>query len=96
MRMNTVLRKLLSLASTIVRDFELAAAGLIVSVAPTWRRSRCSGCGQKQTRYDRLPARTWKHLAFGRLPILLSYAPWRVDCPSCGSSHAVRRRRTVR
>jgi transposase len=35
-------------------------------------------------RYDRRYERGWWHLPWGRTPVELRYAPWRVDCPRCG------------
>ena len=56
---------------------------LVVSVAPSWRRSRCGTCGRRAARYDRQPIREWRHLSWGRVPALLRYAPWRVSCRRC-------------
>ncbi len=47
-------------------------------------RSRCSECGRKGPRYDRLPLSRWRHLDFGPRQLYLEMARWRVDCESCG------------
>ena len=35
-------------------------------------------------RYNRRPARVWRHLPWGRMPVWLQYTPWRVSCSRCG------------
>jgi transposase len=57
---------------------------LVVEVRPRVRKSRCSGCGRVASRYDRQPARRWRHLWYGRLGVWLRYQPWRVECRRCG------------
>ena len=85
MRVTTLLRRLLGVTQMYVREVRLTAGGgLAVSVVPSWRRSRCSGCGRPAPRYDRRPGRQWRHLSWGRLPACLAYAPWRVSCLRCG------------
>jgi len=58
--------------------------GLVIEVAPGWRRPRCGKCGRRRTAYDRSSPRRWRHLALGRTVFWLRYAPRRVDCGSCG------------
>lgn len=85
MRLTTVLRRLLRVTEMFVESALFRRDGtLAVVVRPTWRRSRCGGCGQVGPRYDRRDERDWRHLPWGRTPVVLRYAPWRVDCPHCG------------
>ena len=84
MRLTTLLRRLLGVTQMYVRQVEMAAdCPLVVSVEPSWRRSRCGTCGRRAPRYDRQPMREWRHLSWGRIPALLRYAPWRVSCRRC-------------
>ena len=85
MRWTTVLRRLLGVTRLFVESSMFRLDGtLAVCVRPTWRRSRCSGCGGKAPRYDRRPIRGWRHLPWGRTQVDLLYAPWRVACRRCG------------
>ncbi|MBM3494298.1 MAG: transposase [Armatimonadetes bacterium] len=47
-------------------------------------RSRCSRCGRKGPRYDRLAPRRWRHLDFGTWEVQIEAALARVECPCCG------------
>ncbi len=86
MRLTTLLRRLLGVTQMYVKQVEMAADGpLTVSVEPSWRRSRCGTCGKRAPRYDRQPAREWRHLSWGRMPAWLRYAPWRVSCRRCSA-----------
>ena len=85
MRVTTLLRRLLGVTQMHVRDAHVATDGpLSVWVRPSWRRSRCGRCGRRRPRYDRRPLRQWRHLPWGRTPVWLQYAPWRVSCRRCG------------
>lgn len=85
MRLTTVLRRLLGVTKMFVDSALFRRDGtLVVCVRPTWRRSRCGGCGRVGPRYDRRDGRDWRHLPWGRTPVVLRYAPWRVDCRQCG------------
>ena len=85
MRVTTLLRRLLGVTQMHVRDAHVAGDGpLSVWVRPSWRRSRCGRCGRRGPRYDRQPLRQWRHLPWGRTPVWLQYAPWRVSCRQCG------------
>ena len=85
MRVTTLLRRLLGVTQMHVRDAHVAGDGpLSVWVRPSWRRSRCGTCGRRGPRYDRRPSRQWRHLPWGRTPVWLQYAPWRVSCRQCG------------
>ncbi len=48
------------------------------------RRPICSQCGQPAPVYDHLPTRAWEHVPLWNIPVQISYAPRRVECPVCG------------
>jgi len=83
-RITTVVRRLLGVTSLVVQSVVFEEEGLVVRVAPRWRRPRCGGCGKRAPGYDRSPGRRWRHLGLGRLRIWLAYAPRRVRCRRCG------------
>jgi transposase len=83
-RIAKVLRILLGLEDTRVVDVGFDAAGLVIDVAPTWRRPRCFECGQKCPGYDRDPDRRWRHLDVAGMEFHLRYDTRRVKCPKCG------------
>jgi transposase len=87
MRVTTLLRRMLGVPELFVRSLEFRGCALVVRVVPRWRKPRCGECQQLAPRYDRRPERLWRHLGLGRLRILLSYAPRRVACSSCGGVH---------
>ena len=85
MRVTTLLRRLLGVTQIYVERVQLRTTGMLsVSVRPSWRRSRCGVCGRRAPRYDRQPARLWRHVPWGRTTVWLRYAPWRVSCGRCG------------
>lgn len=85
MRITTVFRRVLGVTKMYVEEVLFRVDGsLALTVRPTWRKSRCGHCSRRAPRYDRRPIRRWRHLPFGRVPIDLLYAPWRVACPTCG------------
>lgn len=84
MRVTRLLRDLLGLEETRVLDVSFDEVGLVVDVAPTWRRPRCSECGQKCPGYDRDRGRRWRHLDVAGMLVHLRYDTRRVDCPRCG------------
>ena len=85
LRPTTILRRLLGVTRLHVENAHVAADGpLAVWVRPSWRRSRCGACGRRAPRYDRRPLRQWLHVPWGRTPVWLQYAPWRVSCRQCG------------
>jgi len=47
-------------------------------------RAICSGCGQRQPNYDRLPARRFEYVPLWQIAVYFVYAMRRVDCPTCG------------
>lgn len=84
MRVTRLLRELLGLEGTRVVAVSFDEAGLVVDVAPTWRRGRCSECGRKCAGYDRDHGRRWRHLDVAGMILHLRYDTRRVDCPTCG------------
>ncbi len=84
MRATTLARKLLGSILLFVTGIYFEEDCFVVKVRPHWRRPRCSVCGEKCTAYDRLPERHWRHLAIGRIKIIIRYGPRRVDCRKCG------------
>ena len=84
MRITRLLRDLLGLKSTRVRDVSFDDEGLVVDVAPSWRRPRCSACGRKCRGYDKDPERRWRHLDMAGMQVHLRYDIRRVECRRCG------------
>lgn len=84
MRVTKLLRSLLGLEGTRVLDVDFDEEGLVIDVAPTWRRGRCSECGQRCPGYDRDRGRRWRHLDLAGMTLHLRYDTRRVDCPRCG------------
>lgn len=84
MRDTTLLRRLLGVTCTRVLHVGMEEEGLMVSVAPSWRRPRCGQCGKRAPGYDPAGERRWRHLGLGALRIWLVYAPRRVECSTCG------------
>jgi transposase len=83
-RIKTLLRQLIGLEYTRATDCEFTDDALVVDVAPTWRKPRCSGCGRTCPGYDQGHGRRWRHLDLGGMKCLLRYNTRRVDCPRCG------------
>ena len=68
MRVITLLRRLLGVTQLHVEQVRIGTTGMLhVSTRPSWRRSRCGRCGRRAVRYDRQPARLWRHLPWGRV-----------------------------
>lgn len=84
MRITTVVRKLLGVTQLFVLGAAFDDTGLVIQVKPRWRRPLCGLCRGRAPGYDTLDVRRWRHLALGRIPFWIEYAPRRVDCPSCG------------
>lgn len=84
MRVTTLLRSLLGLEGTRVLDVDFEQEGLVIDVAPTWRRGRCSECGEQCPGYDRERGRRWRHLDLAGMTLHLRYDTRRVECPRCG------------
>lgn len=83
MRATALLRNLLGFQSLRVLGAEFGDSGLIVDIAPTTWRARCSCCGHKAKSYDRRE-RLWRHLDLGGMKCELRYSIRRVDCKRCG------------
>jgi len=83
-RITTLLRNLLGLEETRVLDVNFDEAGLVVDVAPTWRKPRCSECEEPCPGYDHGDGRRWRHLDLAGMMLHLRYDTRRVDCPKCG------------
>ena len=73
MRVTTLLRSLLGLEETRVLDVSFDEFGLVIDVAPTWRRGRCSECGERCPGYDRDRGRRWRHLDLAGMTLHLRY-----------------------
>ena len=84
MRINKLLRVLMGLEDTRVVDVGFDADGLVVDVAPIWRRPRCSGCGEIRPGYDHQRDRRWRHLDVAGMQLHLRYDTRRVHCRTCG------------
>jgi transposase len=86
MRATTVLRVLLALQHTRVLGFEFDQEGLVIDVAPSFRRPRCGECGRKLRDDDVVGSRKrrWRHLDLGGIQAWVRYEIRRVECPSCG------------
>lgn len=84
MRLKSLLHQLLGLEYTRVTDCSLADDGLVIDVAPTWRKPRCSSCGYTCRGYDRAKDRKWRHLDAAGMKLYLRYRTRRVDCVRCG------------
>jgi transposase len=66
-------------------NFEDEGKDIVVTVrARKNSRGVCSGCQAKCPGYDRLPARRYEFVPLWNIPVFLSYAPRRVQCPRCG------------
>lgn len=83
MRTTSLLRQFLGFPRLRVLSVRFEAKAVIVEAALRGR-SRCSGCGRKRSRYDRLKASRCRHLDLGARRLFIEIAKWRVDCPKCG------------
>jgi transposase len=60
-------------------------ARLVMDIEPTTASARCSGCGERKTRFhDVKPAREWRHLDGWGVPTLVRAPVRRVKCRHCG------------
>ena len=86
MRITTLLRRLLGVSQTVVRNVRFEGDDkLVVDVVPTWRKPRCGLCGKRRPHYDTLSKpRHWRDIAIGSVLVWLAYRCRRVDCPTCG------------
>ncbi len=85
MRVNKLARILIGIANLFVTNVHFEDFCLVADVKPTWRKPRCSCCGEVRPGYDHRdkPVR-WVHLGIGAIRFILEYAPRRVECPTCG------------
>jgi transposase len=84
MRATSLLRAVLGLEHTRVTGFELTETALVVDVAPATRVAVCGGCGCRARHVHDARARSWRHLDFAGVEVLLRYRLRRVDCHRCG------------
>ena len=86
MRLENCIRRWLGLKAHRVVTIREIAGELIAEIQPLrGRMPRCGCCGQKVRRTKgRMPPRRWRDLKIRTLPLILSYAPRRVVCPTCG------------
>jgi transposase len=78
------LRRLLAVKGLTVCGAGFEPRGFVVDVKPCWRKGRCGLCGRPSPGYDQQKSRYWRHLAMGRTPFWLRYAPRRVTCREHG------------
>ncbi len=83
-RVTTVFRRLLNVASMFVMGVSFVPDGLLINVRPSWKNPQCGICGIVGPGYDTLPVRRWRSLGIGAWKIWLAYALRRVACPACG------------
>jgi transposase len=83
-RITKLLHILLGLEETRVLDAGFDQDGLVIDVAPSWRRPRCSVCGRTCSGYDRVRDRHWRHLDVAGMQFHLRYDTRRVKCRTCG------------
>ena len=83
-----VLNHVHPLSSFVYADVRLAGGAhpcLEVTVTPRAKsRPICSGCGKRDTGYDRQPVRRFSFVPLWNIPVWLLYAPRRVNCRRCG------------
>lgn len=84
MRATTLLSRIIGIKCTRIVDAHFEPEGLLVDVAPTTRRPRCSGCGRAVDRVYDGRERRWRHLDVAGVKTTLRYRQRRVDCPQCG------------
>lgn len=88
MRAETVTRRLLAFPRLSVQGVKFEddgpGSGTMVVKVSVRGRSRCSRCGRKCPRYDRLKPRRWRHLDFGAREVHLEASLTRVECRRCG------------
>ena len=85
MRATTLIRTLLKLNQTRICSVGWNAEGMVVDIAPSHRRPRCSGCGFKScSPYDTYKGREWRHLDLAGMKLVLRYDIRRVKCKRCG------------
>ena len=83
MRVTSLLRRLLGFPRQRVLSARFEGEDLVVQVGVRGR-SRCSRCGRKCPRYDRLKPRRWRDLDVLGHRAWLEGSLWRVSCAKCG------------
>jgi len=84
-RAQTLLRLLAGVDQTTVQNFHFDEQGLVLAVAPTWRRPRCGVCGHRcRGRHDRRE-RSWRHRDLGGVMVRFTYPIRRAWCSKCES-----------
>src|SRR5947209_5092964 len=82
---NIVLSQLLALKKTRVVGHQFKLLEVVFDVKTTFRHGRCSGCGHRVRKvHDRNIGRTWRHLDFGGMRVVLRCALRRLNCSQCG------------
>jgi transposase len=86
MRLETCIRKGLRLKSHRVREVREDAGRLVAEIE--WIEGRLLTCGHCSRRtwriHSRRPVREWRDLSIRDQPLVLRYAPARVNCVACG------------
>jgi transposase len=85
MLIESIVRKTLGLKRHCVKKVKEKDGHLMVFLTPDKRfKPICSHCGSKGPGYDTLKVRRWKHVPLWGIPVILVYAPRRVECANCG------------
>jgi len=85
MLIESIVRKTLGLKRHCVKKVLEDEQNLVVYLIPDNRfKLICSCCNAKGPGYDTLKERRWKHVPLWGIPVILVYAPRRVECVSCG------------
>lgn len=84
MRATSLLRAVLGMEHTRVTGVEISEKEVIVGVAPATRVARCGVCGCRCRHGYDARTRTWRHLDFAGVAVVLRYRLRRVDCARCG------------
>lgn len=86
MLVKTVLNRVHPLKSFVYGAVVLMACGVRVEVLPRkGSRGRCSGCSRRGPTHDTLrPPRRFDFVPLWGIPVVLTYAMRRIDCPTCG------------
>jgi transposase len=81
----SIARRTLKLKRHSIRKVIEANGSIEMHLVPSKRSSLvCSGCGRRCPGYDTRKERRWTHVPLWGIPVVLVYAPRRVQCPQCG------------
>jgi transposase len=81
----SIVRQTLGLKDHRVVTAVASAEGLVIELAAKHRRRLpCSKCQRRSRVRDQLAQRAWRHAPLWGIAVVLVYAPWRVDCTTCG------------